>query len=83
MGVQPLQSVDKVVSRIPIVGWILTGQDKSWITSYFEVKGPPGDPQVTVKTVSTMATGVLNIFRRVFQLPAKLFTDTGAVMLGQ
>jgi uncharacterized protein involved in outer membrane biogenesis len=83
MGVQPLQSVDKVVSRIPVVGWILTGQDRSWITSYFEVKGIPGDPQVTVKTVSTMATGVLNIFRRVFQLPAKLFTDTGAVMLGQ
>ena len=83
VGVQPLQAVDKVINRIPIVGWILTGKDKSWITSYFEIKGPLGEPQVSVKTVSSMATGVFNIFKRVFQLPAKLFTDTGAVILGQ
>jgi uncharacterized protein involved in outer membrane biogenesis len=83
VGVQPLQAVDKVINRIPIVGWILTGKDKSWITSYFEVSGTPGDPHVSVKTVSSMATGVVNIFKRLFQLPAKLFTDTGAVILGQ
>ena len=83
VGVQPLQAVDKVVNRIPIVGWILTGKDKSWITSYFEVTGAIGDPQVSAKPVSSMATGVFNIFKRVFQLPAKLFTDTGAVILGQ
>jgi len=83
VGVQPLQTVDKVVNRIPIVGWILTGKDKSWITSYFEVTGSLADPKVSVKTVSSMATGVFNIFKRIFQLPAKLFTDTGAVILGQ
>ena len=83
VGVQPLQTVDKVINRIPIVGWILTGKDKSWITSYFEVTGSPGDPKVSVKTVSSMATGVFNIFNRLFQLPTKLFTDTGAVILGQ
>ena len=83
VGVQPLQTVDKVINRIPIVGWILTGKDKSWITSYFEVTGKLDDPQVSVKTVSSMATGVVNIFKRLFQLPAKLFTDTGTVILGQ
>lgn len=83
VGVQPLQSVDKVVNRIPVVGWILTGKDKSWITTYFEVTGSTGDPRVSVKTVTSMATGVFNIFKRLFQLPAKLFTDTGAVILGQ
>jgi uncharacterized protein YhdP len=83
VGVQPLQAVDKVVNRIPIVGWILTGKDKSWITSYFEVKGTTGDPQVSAIPVTSIAKGVFNIFKRVFQLPAKLFTDTGAVILGQ
>ncbi len=83
VGVQPLQSFDKVINRIPVVGWILAGKDKSWITSYFEVAGKLDDPQVSVKTVSSMATGVVNIFKRLFQLPAKLFTDTGAVILGQ
>jgi hypothetical protein len=30
-----------------------------------------------------MAKGVLNIFKRVFELPAKLFTDTGDVLIGK
>jgi len=83
IGVQPLQSVDKVVSRIPIVGWILTGKDHSLITTYFEAKGPIEDPRVTAVPVKSLAKGVLNIFKRVFELPAKLFTDTGEVIIGK
>jgi uncharacterized protein involved in outer membrane biogenesis len=83
IGVQPLQSVDKVVSRIPIVGWILTGKDHSLITTYFEAKGPIEDPHVTAVPVKSLAKGVLNIFKRVFELPAKLFTDTGEVIIGK
>lgn len=83
VGVQPLQAVDKVVNRIPIVGWILTGKDASWITTYFEVKGKMSDAQVSAIPVTSMAKGVFDIFKRVFQLPVKLFTDTGEVILGK
>ena len=82
IGVQPLQAVDKVVSRIPIVGWILTGKDHSLITTYFEAKGPIEDPQVTAVPVKSLAKGVFNIFKRVFELPVRLVTDTGEVMIG-
>jgi uncharacterized protein involved in outer membrane biogenesis len=82
IGVQPLQTVDKVVSHIPVVGWILTGKKKSLITTYFEAKGKVEDPTVTAVPVKSLAKGVFNIFKRVFQLPAKLFTDTGEVILG-
>ena len=83
IGVQPLQTVDKVVSRIPIVGWILTGKDHSLVTTYFEAKGPVEDPQVTAVPVKSLAKGVLNIFMRVFELPVRLVTDTGEVMIGK
>jgi hypothetical protein len=83
IGVQPLQSVDKVVSRIPIVGWILTGKDHSLITTYFEAKGRIEDPQVTAVPVKSLAKGVLNIFKRVFELPVRLVTDTGEVITGR
>ncbi|MBC7962758.1 MAG: AsmA-like C-terminal domain-containing protein [Steroidobacteraceae bacterium] len=83
LGVQPLQTVDKVVNRIPIFGWLLTGKDKSFLTAYFEAKGKWSDPQVNAIPVKSMGKGVLNIFRRVFELPVKLFTDTGEVILGQ
>ena len=83
IGAQPLQTVDKIVNRIPIVGWLLTGKDKNLVTAYFEAKGKWSDPQVSAIPVKSMGKGILNIFIRAFQLPVKLFTDTGEVMLGK
>jgi len=83
IGVQPLQTVDKVVSKIPIVGWVLTGKDRSLITTYFEAKGRIEDPQVSAVPVKSLAKGVFNIFKRVFELPARLITDTGEVIIGK
>ena len=83
IGVKPLQTVDKVVSKIPIVGWVLTGKDRSLITTYFEAKGPVADPRVSAVPVRSLAKGVFNIFKRVFQLPEKLITDTGEVVIGK
>lgn len=83
IGVQPLQTVDKVVNRIPVVGWLLTGKDKDFLTVYFEAKGKWSNPQVTAIPAKSMAKGVLNVFRRVFELPVRLFTDTGEVIWGK
>lgn len=82
VGAQPLQTVDKIVSRIPIVGWILTGKEKTLVTAYFEAKGNWDDPRVTAIPVKSMTRGMLDIFKRVFQLPGKLITDTGEVIFG-
>ena len=83
LGAQPLQTVDKIVNRIPIVGWLLTGKDKNLITAYFEAKGKWSDPQVSAIPVKSMGKGLLNIFIRTFELPVRLFTDTGEVILGK
>ena len=83
IGVQPLQTVDKVVNHIPVVGWLLTGKGKDFLTVYFEAKGKWSDPQVTAIPAKSMGKGVLNVFRRVFELPVRLFTDTGEVLLGK
>jgi uncharacterized protein YhdP len=83
IGVQPLQTVDKVVNRIPVVGWLLTGKDRAVLTAYFEAKGKWSDPKVKSISVKSLSKGVLNVFRRVFELPVRLFTDTGEVLLGQ
>ena len=83
IGVKPLQTVDKVLSHIPIAGWILTGKNKSFITAYFEAKGKLEDPTVTAIPVQAMAKGIFSIFKRVFQLPATLFTNTGSVIINK
>jgi uncharacterized protein YhdP len=83
LGVQPLQTVDKIVNRIPVVGWLLTGKDKAFLTAYFEAKGKWSDPKVGAIPVKSLGKGIFSIFRRVFELPVRLFTDTGEVLLGQ
>ncbi|GAM08003.1 putative assembly protein [Geobacter sp. OR-1] len=83
IGVKPLQTIDKVVSHIPLVGWILTGKDKTLVTAYFEAKGQLENPEVKAIPVKGMAKGVFDIFRRIFELPAKLVTDTGEVIIGK
>lgn len=83
IGVQPLQTVDKVINRIPVVGWILTGKGKHFLTTYFEAKGNLEDPAVKAIPVKSIAKGVFDIFKRVFELPAKLITDTGEVLIGK
>jgi uncharacterized protein YhdP len=83
IGVKPLQTIDKVVSRIPIAGWILTGKNKSLITTYFEAKGSLDNPTVKSIAAKSMAKGVFSIFTRLFSLPAKLFTNTGEVIINQ
>jgi uncharacterized protein involved in outer membrane biogenesis len=83
VGVQPLQTVDKVISRIPVVGWILTDENRSIMTVYFEVKESLDNPTVTAIPVKAIARGVFDIFKNIFQLPAKLFTDTGEVIFGR
>jgi hypothetical protein len=82
VGVKPLQTVDKVVSKIPLVGWVLTGKDKTLLTAWFEVKGGWSDPQVTAIPITSLSRGVLGIFARLLELPGKIITDTGEVILG-
>lgn len=83
VGVKPLQTIDKVVSHIPVLGWVLTGKNKSLITTYFQATGSLDNPEVKSITAKSMAKGVFNIFSRLFSLPAKLVTNTGEVFINQ
>ena len=79
VGLQPLQTVDKVVSRIPIAGWILTDDDRRLLTVYFEAKGPLDNPTVQTIPLRGLSEETFNMFKRVLKLPKKLITDTGEV----
>ena len=83
IGIQPFQTVDKVVSRIPVVGWILASDTKGLITLYFQAHGNRNNPTVDAIPVKFLDKGVLNIFKKLFKLPEKLITDTGEVIMGQ
>jgi len=83
VGVKPLQTIDKVVSHLPVLGWVLTGKNKSLISTYFQATGSLDNPEVKSIAAQSMAKGVFNIFSRLFSLPAKLVTNTGEVFINK
>ena len=80
LAAQPLQTISYVVSHIPVLGWLLTGGDQSFLVSFFDVKGNWNDPVVSTRPVENLSTGVYNIFKRTFMLPETLVTDTNKVI---
>jgi hypothetical protein len=83
IGIQPLQTVDKIVSYIPVAGWILTDDKRRLLTLYFQAKGKWSDPAVTAIPFKSMSKGLQDIYMNLFHLPAKLITDTGEVITGR
>jgi hypothetical protein len=73
--VKPLATVDKVVSHLPVAGWLLTGEERTLLTAQFKVTGAGADPQVEAIPISTLSKGVLGIIQRTLSLPYKLVTD--------
>ena len=81
-AVHPLQTVDRIVTKIPVAGWLLTDEKGKLVTVHFEIEGKWDAPNVSPIPAQSISKGTLDIFRRFFQLPEKLITDTGEVILG-
>jgi uncharacterized protein YhdP len=73
--VKPLGTIDKVVSNLPIAGWILGGKERALITAQFKVTGPAEQPEVEAIPISAISKGVLGIFQRTLSLPLTLVED--------
>ncbi|SHJ88027.1 AsmA-like C-terminal region [Malonomonas rubra DSM 5091] len=79
LGVMPLRTVDKVISSIPLAGWVLTGENKALFTAHFKIEGPGDKPKVTAVPVDTVSDTVFGIFKRTVGLPGKLVKDIGSL----
>lgn len=75
IGVKPLQTVDKVLSSIPLAGWILTGEKKAFVIANFHVTGNSQDPRVEAIPFSSLSDMAVGIFKRTFGLPSKIVND--------
>lgn len=79
LGVMPLRTVDKVITRIPIAGWILAGENKALLTAYFKIQGPSDKPEVSAIPIDSVSKTVFGIFKRTLKLPGKLVEDVGSL----
>ncbi|MEE9258379.1 MAG: AsmA-like C-terminal region-containing protein, partial [Nitrospinaceae bacterium] len=74
MGVAPLPGLDKFLTKIPVVGKIITGGDEeSLVKNYYSVKGPFADPEITPVPFTSLGKKVMGIFQGILQAPAEIF----------
>lgn len=82
LGVKPLRTVDKIVTRIPLAGWILTGEEKALITAHFQIRGDADDPEVRAVPITSLSEKAVGIFRRVLGLPGHVVENVGEMVRG-
>lgn len=73
VGVHPLGTVDTVLSHVPIVGYILTGKEKAFLSVVSEVKGDLDDPKVEAIPLKSAGEGFLGLLKRILETPIRPF----------
>ena len=79
LGVMPLRTVDKIVTSIPLAGWVLGGEEKALLTAQFKIEGTSSAPQVTPVPIDSVSNTVLGIFKRTLGLPGKVVKGVGSI----
>jgi hypothetical protein len=72
LALSPFVTIDKIVSEIPLAGWIITGKDQSVVSMYFGIDGELKDPLILPKPITMLEKGVLGIFQRILETPERL-----------
>ena len=82
LGIQPFGTIDALISRVPIVGYILTGKEKSLLIYYFKVKGPLSGPDVKYVPLENLGSETVGFFRRLFFTPGRIFKEMSRMLQG-
>jgi len=69
--VAPLRTIDLLLSKIPLLGYLITGK-KALLAFPFSVKGHYQDPKFIPLPPQLLGGGILAFVERLFQLPLKV-----------
>jgi len=70
--VAPFKTIDTILSNVPILGHILTGKSKTFISVPLKVKGPLNDPKVIPINPTAVGSGILGVMKRTIQAPIQV-----------
>ena len=73
IGVHPLVTIDTILSSVPIVGYILTGKDKAFISYFYEVKGKLDDPKIEAIPLKSIEEPFWGTIKRLLETPLRPF----------
>ncbi len=82
VGAQPLGTLDFLISNIPILGYILTGKEKSLLVYYFKVEGHFPTPDVQYVPLEKLGKSTFSFVKRLFFTPERIFKDISKLTQG-
>ncbi len=74
-GVQPLETLGRIVSSVPVLGWVMTGEDRKLLVVMLKIQGDIEKPSVIPQPVNTLSKSVMGIVLRSLKLPSELITN--------
>ena len=66
-------TINKIISHIPIIGWIVAGKNRSFTGLSFHVYGSSNSPTIKPIPFKNLAKGVLGVVKRTIMLPLSIF----------
>jgi hypothetical protein len=73
IGVHPLVTIDLLLSHLPIAGYIITGNDKAFLSYIYEAKGDMDDPKIEAVPIKGLGENFLGIIQRLLETPMRPF----------
>ena len=73
IGVHPLVTIDTILSSVPIAGYILTGEDRGFISYFYQVKGNLDDPKIEAIPFKFVEESTWGIVKRLLGTPLRPF----------
>ncbi len=81
LGVQPLETFDKAISIIPIIGWVITGKNKRIFVVSFKVTGDIEDPSIMVEPMDTLSDAIKGPLLRGLRLPKEIIKNPRGLIM--
>ncbi len=72
LEIKTLKDVSNIIKNIPLVGYVILGEDKS-ISTYIKVTGKTDNPKISTQILKDTINTPLNIIKRAIQAPFKIF----------
>ena len=73
-GIKFFQIIDEVLNKIPIVGYIITGEDGNLFAFYVRLKSGKDGLKATVVPHELLEDVTIGLFQRLLKLPLKIMT---------
>ena len=77
--VAPLGTIDRLISIVPFAGYILTGEDRSFITFYLKVNGPFDEYKIRYVPLKHWPSGILGFVTRTLLTPVRILEQMNEI----